>query len=81
LAVGLVLGGLFQPFNFASAIAQQGNCQTFNETGHTLCRKFLRYWQQHGGLAQQRFPISEPFSEKSDLIGQMYTVQYFESGV
>lgn len=81
LALGLVLGGILQPFNGLGALAQQGNCQTFKETGHTLCGKFLTYWQQHGSLAQQGFPISEPFNEKSDLNGQSYLVQYFERAV
>ena len=42
---------------------------------------FLDYWNAHGGLAQQGFPISEEFVEKSDLNGQEYTVQYFERAV
>jgi hypothetical protein len=43
-------------------------------TGHTLRDPFLSYWQQHGGLAQFGYPLSEPFSEQSNT----YTVQYFE---
>jgi pimeloyl-ACP methyl ester carboxylesterase len=43
--------------------------------------KFLTYWQQHGGLTQQGFPISDEFQEKSDLDGKTYTVQYFERAV
>jgi hypothetical protein len=39
------------------------------------------YWQQHGGVAQQGFPISDEFREVSDLNGQPYTVQYFERAV
>lgn len=61
--------------------AQQGNCRTFTETGKTVCGRFLAYWTDHGGLAQQGFPISEEFQEKSDLNGQIYTVQYFERAV
>src|SRR5436190_1823735 len=53
----------------------------FTETGHTLGGKFLEYWKSHGGLAQQGFPISDEFTEVSDLNGQPYTVQYFERAV
>jgi hypothetical protein len=32
-------------------------------------------------LAQQGYPISDEFTEVSDLNGQPYTVQYFERAV
>jgi hypothetical protein len=54
---------------------------TFPETGKTVSGRFLEYWQQNGGLAQQGFPISEPFQEKSDIDGKTYLVQYFERAV
>ena len=54
---------------------------TFKETGMTLGGKFRAYWESHGGLAQQGFPISNEFQEKSDLDGKTYTVQYFERAV
>jgi hypothetical protein len=53
----------------------------FSETGHRVGGRFLEYWQQNGGLAQQGFPISDEFQEKSDLDGKVYTVQYFERAV
>ncbi len=53
----------------------------FQETGHRLGGKFLDYWKSHGGLAQQGYPISDEFMEKSDLNGQEYLVQYFERAV
>ncbi|MDQ6693760.1 MAG: hypothetical protein M3014_04970, partial [Chloroflexota bacterium] len=53
----------------------------FKETGHRVGGKFLQYWQQHGGLTQQGYPISEEFTEVSDLNGKPYTVQYFERAV
>ncbi|HEX2988533.1 MAG TPA: hypothetical protein VHS06_10225 [Chloroflexota bacterium] len=53
----------------------------FNETGHRVGGLFLAYWQSHGGLAQQGFPISEEFNEVSALNGQTYRVQYFERAV
>jgi hypothetical protein len=53
----------------------------FPETGHRVGGKFLAYWQQNGALAQQGYPISDEFMEKSDLNGQTYLVQYFERAV
>jgi pimeloyl-ACP methyl ester carboxylesterase len=55
--------------------------QLFTETGKHVGGKFLDYWQRNGGLAQQGYPISEEFQEKSDLDGKTYTVQYFERAV
>ncbi len=55
--------------------------RTFAETGKTLRGKFLQYWNVHGDLAQQGFPISEEMVEKSDTDGKFYTVQYFERAV
>ena len=61
--------------------AADDTCQTFKETGHTVCGDFLAYWQSHGGVAQQGFPISEVFEEKSETDGKTYKVQYFERAV
>lgn len=62
-------------------LAAADDCQTFAETGFPVCGAFLTYWKSHGGLAQQGFPISAPFQEKSDTDGKTYTVQYFERAV
>jgi len=56
----------------------QTNGQYFEQTKHWVGGKFLEYWQAHGGVAQQGYPISDEFQEKSDLDGKVYTVQYFE---
>jgi hypothetical protein len=48
----------------------------FAETGHNLGGRFLDYWQQHGGLAQFGFPLTEEANEQ--LGTQFYRVQYFE---
>jgi hypothetical protein len=61
--------------------AAQGNSRTFPETGKTVSGQFLAYWEQHGGLAQQGYPISEELQEVSDLDGKPYRVQYFERAV
>jgi plastocyanin len=54
---------------------------TFPETGKTMRGKFYEYWNAHGGLPQQGFPVSEEMQEKSDTDGKIYTVQYFERAV
>lgn len=61
--------------------AQNGDSRYFPETKHTVKGTFWTYWQEHGGLAQQGYPISEEFAEVSDLDGKSYTVQYFERAV
>jgi hypothetical protein len=53
----------------------------FPETGHTLGGPFRAYWESHGGLMQQGYPLSDEFTEISDLDGQPHTVQYFERAV
>jgi len=59
----------------------QTDTRTFPETGFTVKGKFLKYWNEHGGLAQQGFPVSNEFQEKSEADGKTYTVQYFERSV
>jgi Tol biopolymer transport system component len=53
----------------------------FPETGKRIGGRFLEYWTQNGGLAQQGLPLSDPFMEKSETNGQTYMVQYFERAV
>jgi len=76
----LVLVALVVPV-VARPAAAQDNSRTFPETGHTVRGRFLQYWEQHGGLAQQGFPLTEEMTEVSDLNGKTYTVQYFERAV
>jgi hypothetical protein len=78
--VTVLLTSIFQPLLYVQGFAQ-GDCHTFPETGKTVCGRFWQYWQQHGGLAQQGYPISGEFTEISDLNDQAYTVQYFERAV
>jgi multiple sugar transport system substrate-binding protein len=59
----------------------QGNSRTFTETGHTVSGKFLDYWNNHGGLAQQGLPLTEAQNEKSAVDGKTYLTQYFERSV
>jgi hypothetical protein len=70
-----------QRYGDGGAPAQQAstaNPHFFAETGHTLGGTFRAYWEGHGGLAQQGYPISDEFTEVSDLDGKAYTVQYFQ---
>jgi hypothetical protein len=53
----------------------------FPETGKSVGGRFLEYWDQNGGLAQQGYPISDEFQETSDTDGKVYTVQYFQRAV
>jgi iron complex transport system substrate-binding protein len=82
----LSLLGTFQyaklhPQGVPDATASTDNPITFAETGMTVGGKFRAYWEGHGGVAQQGFPISNEFQEKSPLDGKTYTVQYFERAV
>jgi len=69
------------PFFTGLGSAQGQTSRTFPETGKTVKGKFLTYWDTHGGLAQQGFPISEEMLEVSPTDGKTYTVQYFERAV
>lgn len=57
------------------------DCQTFPQTGKSVCGPFLDYWRSNGGVLVQGYPISEQLQEKSSLDGQERTVQYFEKAV
>jgi hypothetical protein len=53
----------------------------FPETGKTIGGRFREYWERNGGLAQQGYPITDEFEERSELNGQTYRVQYFQRAV
>jgi hypothetical protein len=63
---------------YTARVEAQTVSKTFPETGKTLTGRFFQYWQDHGGLAQQGYPISDVLGEVSDIDGKVYTVQYFE---
>src|SRR4051794_3357251 len=81
LAAVAILGLILATPAALPAQAQQPGCRTFPETGKAVCGKFLTYWDAHGGLAQQGFPISGEMKEVSEVNGKEYTVQYFERAV
>jgi|GEM_PF-594374 len=80
LVLGSASNPLGQPAGQAAPLQQSG-CRTFRETGKAVCGSFLQYWQRNGGLAQQGYPLSDVFTEISDLDGNSYPVQYFERAV
>jgi hypothetical protein len=57
------------------------DCRSFPETAKEVCGLFLSYWNEHGGLTQQGFPMTGEFNELSSTNGKTYTVQYFERAV
>lgn len=69
------------PVRNVPRLSLTGACETFKETGRTMCGTFLTYWHAHGGLAQQGYPISDEIQEVSDLDSKEYTMQYFERAV
>jgi hypothetical protein len=75
LAAGVLLtGGLFIWAPQAQAAEGQ---QCFAQTGKCINPLFSTYWQDHGGLAINGYPISDEIVQNLEN-GQPYTVQYFE---
>ena len=71
--LGLLLGGvLIQPPR-----ARAADEQCFAATGFCVQGRFLAYWQAHGGLAINGYPLSDEHVETLED-GHQYTVQYFE---
>ena len=91
LAIGMIVAilaslglgyyaGTRQLFAPSSTLAAD-DCVVFSQTGKAVCGRFLQYWQQNGGLAQQGLPLSNAFPERSKVDGKIYQVQYFERAV
>src|SRR5215212_2128063 len=59
----------------------QATSRFFPETGKMVQGVFLDYWDSHGGLPQQGYPISDEMQERSDTDGKPYMVQYVERAV
>lgn len=86
LALGqILLLGLFAVTFSATPIPAQAadtNCQSFSQTGYSVCGRFLSFWRSSGGLEQQGLPISPVFEEKNAMPpagdGKVHKVQYFE---
>ncbi len=62
-------------------VAPSGVGVYFAVTGHNVQDRFLAYWEQHGGLAQFGYPITDERTdglEDGSPTGHLYTTQYFE---
>src|SRR6476619_3161313 len=77
LALAALVAGLVPAFATA-APTQQAACQKFDQTGKQVCGRFLEYWTQKGGLAQQGLPLTDVLKEQSPTDGKTYDTQYFE---
>jgi hypothetical protein len=53
----------------------------FPQTGKDVRGVFLDYWINNGGTLQYGYPISDAFTERSQLDGKEHIVQYFERSV
>ncbi|MEO5951030.1 MAG: peptidase S8, partial [Chloroflexia bacterium] len=69
LGVEVSRGTIFQPESPVQVTPSQ---TYFPETQHSLKGPFLKYWQEHGGLAIFGYPIS------SEILENGFLVQYFE---
>src|SRR5689334_8700977 len=81
LLCGAFVLGYLAAHSPVGLVLAQTDVRYFPETKHTLRGGFLKYWTDHGGLAQQGYPLTEEFQEQSTLDGKTYTVQYFERAV
>ncbi len=78
-----------EPFMPVDTSATPDGCLSFDETGHTLCGRFLTYWQGAGlefgdegvtyreSLALFGFPLSEEFTDPTTG----FVSQYFERAI
>ncbi|HET8629436.1 MAG TPA: hypothetical protein VFL91_18610 [Thermomicrobiales bacterium] len=69
----LLGGGAF----LSAPRAAAADSQCFPETGHCVQGRFLAYWEAHGGLAINGYPLTDEFPQQLED-GHTYTVQYFE---
>ncbi len=64
--------------NTSANSAAQAEDHFFPETGHTVPAIFYQYWQTHGGLKQQGYPITDAAMQKNAADGKEYLTRYFE---
>jgi hypothetical protein len=69
----LALSAMVAPVSAAPAAAEQ----CFPQTGFCVRGRFLDYWNAHGGLAINGYPLTGEFVSVLED-GNAYTVQYFE---
>lgn len=75
IVTALMFGGLLMAVPAAPVAARAPVC--FTETNQCIQGRFLTYWESHGGLALNGYPLT---GERQELLedGKTYTVQYFE---
>ncbi len=66
------------PFQPVAAVAGSAILTYFPLTGHTLQSSFKTYWEQHGGLEQFGYPLTEEYNELNPEDNKTYRVQWFE---
>ena len=54
------------PVSAPFAVSSAMNERCFTETGKCIRGRFLAYWDAHGGLAVNGFPLSDEFSQVLD---------------
>jgi sugar lactone lactonase YvrE len=69
------------PQGASGQVASTDNPYKDTETGKSIGGRFRTYYENNGGLRQQGRPLSEEFTETSELDGKTYIVQYFERSV
>ncbi len=76
----MLLLTLALPLLLNTPLRAQETTRTFPETGKTVRGIFLRYWNEHGGLAQQGYPITDEMNLAS-TDGKEYRTQFFQRAV
>jgi len=75
LVAAALLAAVFVAWMPTASAAEGRRC--FAETGKCVNPLFSQYWQDHGGLAINGYPISDEIVQNLEN-GQPYAVQYFE---
>src|SRR6478735_5242395 len=76
LAIGCILVVLLSVPAAGAAARSSADTQCFPQTGKCVEGRFLAYWNAHGGLAINGYPLSDERQEKLED-GQYYAVQWF----
>ncbi|HLL60857.1 MAG TPA: hypothetical protein VK338_04010 [Candidatus Nitrosocosmicus sp.] len=80
-ALAIALTMLIPSFNPSSAVAQ-ADCVAFQQTGQSVCGRFLQVWKSgrsfEDSLYLNGYPLTAPRPELSQTDGKVYTMQWFE---
>jgi hypothetical protein len=75
IVAALLFAGQFAALRGVRAMTAAEQC--FTETNQCIGEPFLSYWQAHGGLAINGYPLTGVFTQRLED-GKDYQVQYFE---